>query len=301
MAELWWSGLSGVRRQEPLGRHSWIQIGGPAEFFLELQDTSALPALIRRLRAGQIGYRVVGAGTNVLFPDEGLPGLTVKLASRGYRIDDETVTAQAGTPMPKLALETAKHGLSGLEFGAGVPGTVGGSIFGNAGAFGTEVRDRLLRVEAVDPDGQILELSNAECAFAYRESAFKSGGERGWVILSARFSVRTADPASIREQIRRVQGERRRTQPIDRRSLGSTFKNPPGQAAGQLIEACGLKGRRVGGAQVSPKHANFILNLGGATAADVLALMAEMRGRVQQRFGIELEPEIQVFEADAGR
>jgi UDP-N-acetylmuramate dehydrogenase len=196
--------------------------------------------------------------------------------------------------MPRLAAETAKAGRAGLEFGAGVPGTVGGSVFGNAGAFGTEVKDCLISVEAIDPAGNVHQLGAADCQFAYRDSAFKSGPARGWVITRATFSVQPGDPAAIRERIKQVQKHRRDTQPIDQRSLGSTFKNPPGDSAGRLIEAAGLKGRRIGGAQVSPKHANFIVNLGGATADDVIALVAEMRDAVRQRFGIELEPEIRI-------
>jgi UDP-N-acetylmuramate dehydrogenase len=204
------------------------------------------------------------------------------------------VEVSAGFPMPRLAAQTAKAGRAGLEFGAGVPGTVGGSVFGNAGAFGTEVKDRLVHVEAVDPAGTAHQLSAADCHFAYRDSAFKSGRALGWVITRATFSIRPGDPAAIRERIKQVQAHRRQTQPVEKRSLGSTFKNPPGDSAGRLIEACGLKGRRIGGAQVSPKHANFVLNLGGATADDVLALMTEMRDRVRDRFGIELEPEIRI-------
>jgi UDP-N-acetylmuramate dehydrogenase len=138
------------------------------------------------------------------------------------------------------------------------------------------------------------QLSAADCQFAYRDSAFKSGPARGWVITRATFAVRPGDPTTIRERIKQVQKHRRDTQPIDKRSLGSTFKNPPGDSAGRLIEAAGLKGRQIGGAQVSPTHANFIVNLGGATADDVLALVAEMRDGVRQRFGIELEPEIRI-------
>ncbi len=196
--------------------------------------------------------------------------------------------------MPKLAAEAARAGRAGLEFAAGVPGTVGGSVFGNAGAFGGEVKDRLSGVEAIDPQGRHQSLTAEDCAFAYRQSAFKTT-RGGWVIVAATFRTDADSPQAVRARLLEVQKHRRATQPIEQRSLGSTFKNPPGDSAGRLIDTSGLKGMRIGDAQISPKHANFIVNLGGATADDVLALMAEMRNRVFERFGIELEPEIRVI------
>jgi len=295
MPESWLQLVPGVRRHENLSRHSWCAIGGTAEYFLAIDDESLLLTLMPRLAADGVPYVLQGAGTNTLFLEGELPGLVIKLQTACFRVEGRTVSVCAGYLMPKLALETAKAGLSGLEFGAGVPGTVGGSIFGNAGAFGGEVKDCLLEAEAVDRNGVRQVLSLEECAFAYRDSAFKSGRAGGWAITRARFRLSAGAPASIRDRIRQVQKHRRETQPIEKRSLGSTFKNPPGDSAGRLIEACGLKGRQIGGAQISPKHANFIVNLGGARADDVLALMAEMRRCVHERFGIELEPEIRVI------
>lgn len=289
----WLRGLPGVRLQEPLSRHSWYGIGGPAEYFLELSDDGEMAGLVRRLSAEGSDYRVIGAGSNTLFADEGVRGLTIKITTQCLRIDDGLVSVCAGYLMPKLAMETAKAGLSGLEFGAGVPGTVGGSVFGNAGAFGTEIKDRLVTVDAIDRAGDRRSLSAADCGFAYRESAFKRS--QGMVISAATFRVTRDSAPAIRERIRQVQKHRRDTQPIHERSLGSTFKNPPGDSAGRLIEASGPKGHRIGRAEISPRHANFIVNLGGARASDVLALVAEMRERVKARFGVELEPEIQVM------
>jgi UDP-N-acetylmuramate dehydrogenase len=290
LAESWLRSIPGIRENEPLSRHSWYGIGGTAEFFLEIENEVPLARILPRL---EMPYFALGLGTNTLFSGS-LAGLTIRQVSEQIDIDAETVRVSAGYPMPKLAAETARAGRAGLEFGAGVPGTVGGSVFGNAGAFGTEIKDRLVSAEAIDPAGTAQRLSAADCNFAYRDSTFKSGPARGFVIIAATFSVHADDPAAIRERIKQVQKHRRKTQPIEKRSLGSTFKNPPGDSAGRLIEAAGLKGRQIGGAQISPKHANFILNLGGATADDVLALVAEMRDRVRDRFGIELEPEIRI-------
>ena len=294
MAESWLRSLPGVREHEPLRRHSWYAIGGTAEYFLTLTDEAPLRTLVPRLAASGVPYFLLGAGTNTLFVDGEVQGLVLKLQTECFAVDGVTVSVCAGYLMPRLALETAKAGLSGVEFGAGVPGTVGGSVFGNAGAFGGEVKDCLLEAEAIDANGVRQVLAAGECDFRYRESVFKSGKAEGWAITRARFRLTAGDPARIRERIQQVQKHRRATQPIEKRSLGSTFKNPPGDSAGRLIEACGLKGRRVGGAQISPKHANFIVNLGGARADDVLALMAEMRRCVHERFGIELEPEIRI-------
>lgn len=291
MADSWLRSIPGIREHEPLARHSWYGIGGTAEFFLELDHEVPLARILPRL---ETGYFVLGLGTNTLFRGAAMPGLTIRLRNEWIRIDEDRVEASAGYSMPRLAAETAKAGRAGLEFGAGVPGTVGGSVFGNAGAFGTEVKDRLISAQAVDPAGTAHEVPAADCHFAYRDSAFKSGHAQRWVITRATFAVQPGDPAAIRERIKQVQKHRRETQPIEQRSLGSTFKNPPGDSAGRLIEASGLKAHRIGGAQISPKHANFIVNVGGATADDVLALMAEMRDRVKERFGIELEPEIRI-------
>ena len=290
----WLAAVPGVREHEPLSPHSWYGIGGHARHFLELEDDAALPALITRLTGEGVPYLVIGAATNTLFAADELPGLTIKLATARLATEANRVTVSAGYLMPRLAADTAKAGRTGLEFGAGVPGTVGGSVFGNAGAFGREVKDGLISSDVIDPHGGLHTLSMADCRFAYRDSVLKSD-KPGWVVRSATFDTGEDDPSRIRERIKEVQRHRRQTQPIEKRSLGSTFKNPPGDAAGRLIDACGLKGRRIGGAQISEKHANFIVNLGEASADDVLALMAEMRNRVLERFGIELEPEVRVI------
>jgi UDP-N-acetylmuramate dehydrogenase len=294
LPDAWLASYPGVREREPLQPHSWYGIGGRARYFLDLADDRSLPELIGRLHADAHPYLVIGAASNTLFAADEIPGLTIKLLTRRLAIEGDAITVSAGYLMPKLAAEAARAGRAGLEFAAGVPGTVGGSVFGNAGAFGGEVKDRLTGVEAIDPQGRRQSLAADDCAFAYRQSAFKTT-KGGWVIVAATFRTDTDSPQTVRARLLEVQKHRRATQPIEQRSLGSTFKNPPGDSAGRLIDAGGLKGMRIGDAQISPKHANFIVNRGGATADDVLALMAEMRNRVFERFGIELEPEIRVI------
>ena len=290
----WLASVPGVREYEPLAPHSWYRIGGRARYFLEVSDDAELPQLVAQLNTEGWPYLVIGAATNTLFAADELPGLTIKLDTKELSMNGDTVTVSAGYLMPRLAAETAKAGRAGLEFAAGVPGTVGGSVFGNAGAFGGEVKDRLVSAEVIDEQGRLRSIPTAACAFGYRESLFKRERQQ-WVIRSATFRTTAEPKAAVRARLLEVQKHRRATQPIEQRSLGSTFKNPPGDSAGRLIDAAGLKGLRIGGAQVSPKHANFIVNLGGATADDVLALVAEMRKRVLERFGIELEPEIRVI------
>jgi UDP-N-acetylmuramate dehydrogenase len=294
LPDSWLASIPGVREHEPLVPHSWYRIGGQARYFLEVTDDGLLPDLVARLNRDPIRYIVIGAASNTLFAAAELPGLTIKLATAARTANGDDVIVSAGTLMPRLASDSIKEGRAGIEFGAGVPGTVGGSVYGNAGAFGREVKDCLKTVEVLTPAGIRETLSNADCRFSYRNSIFKSG-KPGWVILAATFTTAPDAPEQVRQRIMQVQKHRRDTQPIEKRSLGSTFKNPPGDAAGRLIEACGLKGRRVGAAEISQKHANFIVNLGGATADDVLALMAEMRDRVRERFGIDLESEIRVL------
>ncbi|TME46844.1 MAG: UDP-N-acetylmuramate dehydrogenase [Chloroflexi bacterium] len=293
MPDAWLASVPGVREHEPLAPHSWYGIGGRARYFLESGDADVLSDLIPRLKRDAIPYRAIGAATNTLFVGDELDGLTIKLGNARLTVA-ESVIAGAGALMPRLAAETARAGRAGLEFGAGVPGTVGGSVFGNAGAFGGEVKDAVLSVEVIDDAGRRRVLGADECRFTYRDSLFKAE-HPDWLIVAATFATRPEPPAQVRARLLEVQKHRRDTQPIEQRSLGSTFKNPPGDSAGRLIDASGLKGLRIGGAQISPKHANFIVNVDGATADDVLALMAEMRGRVLQRFGIELEPEVRII------
>ncbi|HEX3630119.1 MAG TPA: UDP-N-acetylmuramate dehydrogenase [Candidatus Dormibacteraeota bacterium] len=299
MREDWLASFPGIREHEPLAPYSWYGIGGRARYFLETGDEPTLTEFIARLNREQLPYQAIGAGTNTLFVGSELPGVIIKLSNSELGFAGATVVAGAGTLMPKLAAESARVGRAGLEFGAGVPGTVGGSVFGNAGAFGREIKDALLYADVLDHQGRRQRIGAEACRFGYRDSIFKSK-RPPWLIVRAAFATRPEPPKEVRARLLEVQKHRRATQPIEQRSLGSTFKNPPGDSAGRLIDAAGLKGTRIGGAQISPKHANFIVNVDGATADDVLALMAEMRDRVRQRFGIELEPEVRIMGPSAG-
>jgi UDP-N-acetylmuramate dehydrogenase len=288
----WLAEVPGVRRDEPMARHSQYGIGGPADWFLRLDDVSRLPALMRRCHERGVPVTVVGAGSNSLVLDGGIRGLVVELPRGRLReLSDEMIELPGGAMMPRAALDCARRGLGGLEFGIGVPGTCGASVRGNAGAFGSEVKDVLVDCDLLSPDGSVAHLSAAQLDFHYRDSRLKRDLS-GHVVIAARFRVRRELPETVRALTEAIQAERRATQPYSARSLGSMFTNPPGDHAGRLIDMAGLKGARVGGAQVSPLHANFVVNTGGASARDVLELMDLMQGTVAERFGVHLIPEI---------
>ncbi|MHB8488879.1 MAG: UDP-N-acetylmuramate dehydrogenase [Candidatus Dormibacteria bacterium] len=296
----WLDTFPGVVGNEPLARHSQFGVGGPARWFITTRDAGVLGELVRRCAQSGIAVTMIGAGSNTLISDDGVDGLVVRHNDRSFRVaDDHIVELGAGCMMPRVALDCASRGLAGIEFGIGVPGTCGASVYGNAGAFGTEIADVLIDCTSLEPDGTPVTLSAGACDFGYRHSRFKDD-LRANVIVSARLRVHPEDPAAVRERTDSIQAERKATQPYGIRSLGSVFKNPPGDRAGRLIEAAGLKGRASGGAQISRKHANFIVNTGHATAADVLDLVAIAHDTVHQQFGVDLEREIIVLGRHAG-
>jgi UDP-N-acetylmuramate dehydrogenase len=280
-----------MRRREPLARHSQFGIGGPADLFLRVDDLSTVAELMARCTESRVPLTVLGAGSNALILDGGVRGLALRLMSKQLEVTDGLATLAAGTMLPRAALDLAGRGWAGMEWGIGVPGSCGASVWGNAGAFGGEVAESLVECEVVAPDGTARWLPATDCGFGYRDSRFKRDLS-GHVVLHGRFRVTRDDTQAVRARTDAVQAERKRTQPYGVRSLGSTFKNPPGDFAGRLIEAAGLAGSRRGGAQISPKHANFILNVDHASAADVLALADRARDEVAARFEIVLEREI---------
>ena len=291
----WVGSYPGVVRDEPLARQSQFGVGGAADWFLKVRDCETLADVMRRCSESDTSLTMLGAGSNALVLDEGVRGLVVRYDDRHLRVvDDTTVELGAGCMMPRAALDCAKQGIAGLEFGIGVPGTCGASVYGNAGAFGAEMRDVLVDCTVLTPAGDERRLDNAACEFAYRDSRLKHE-LRGHVVVAARLRVHRDAPGAVRARTDAVQARRKASQPYGVRSLGSVFKNPAGDAAGRLVEAAGLKGRRSGGAQISEKHANFILNIGRASATDVLALVALAHDEVLNRFGVDLEREIVIL------
>lgn len=284
---------------EPLAAHTSFRIGGPALLFATPPDAEALRQLLAFCADERLPWLVLGRGTNLLVGDAGYNGLVIHMgkAWSWLRISGQTVEAGAGYPLPALARKAAEAGLAGLEFAAGIPGSTGGAVAMNAGAFGASIAAVVRDVDCVLPSGEACSLTNTEMGFAYRHSRALA---EGIIVVGVRLALTPGRPEDIARRMADFQAQRKARQPLTSWSAGSVFRNPPGDAAGRLIEAAGCKGMRRGGALVSPKHANFIVNTGGATAADVATLMAEIQRRVWEAFGVWLEPEIKlVGEFDA--
>jgi UDP-N-acetylmuramate dehydrogenase len=278
---------------EPLRRYTAWKIGGPADALLEPADIDELVEAVERAREHGIPVTVLGGGTNVLVRDGGIRGLTIRLAKSltGVEIEGERVTAEAGVLYPVLANTTAGRGFEGLEFATGIPGTVGGAVYMNAGAYEGETREVLSWAD-VYRNSEVVRMSNPELRLSYRRSILHDHPD--WVALRAGYSLAPGDPELLRARIKKFRAQRMSGSP-NRPSCGSTFKRPQGDFPGRVIEAAGLKGMRVGQIEVSPVHANYFVNLGGGTAKEALELMALVREKVSERLGIELEPEVRVI------
>ncbi len=286
----WLDCLRGVERDHPLARHTSFNIGGPAELFLA---TSRPEAVVEGCHRRGIPYLLLGAGTNLLIADAGVEGLVVRCVNREWRVEGRRVYAQAGLKMMRLARICADRDLAGFEWAIGVPGTVGGAVYQNAGCWGSELVEFLASVEGQCPGGERREWTPADLELGYRTSALRHGSLAGALVSGAWVELVPGDGAAARRQMARWSAERARTQPIRTLNCGSVFRNPPGDSAGRLVEAAGLKGAMEGAAAVSAVHANFIVNRGGATAADVDRLIRRIQAEVSQRFGVELQPEVE--------
>lgn len=280
----------GLERDVPLAAHTYIGVGGPAPIFLAPASVEALAAAVSRLSAAGVRFDLLGAGSNLLVADEG-PSFAVIATTRLQnepRIAGDTAVVPAGFAVPRLVNRLQRAGLAGLEFAEGIPGSVGGAVRMNAGWHEGEFGNSVASLVLVGKEGAIDTLAAVPGTFAYRRSP--GVGDR--IVAEATLRLAPDDPARIAERMRGFRDHRVRTQPAGERNAGCMFKNPPGDHAGRLIDACGLKGWTVGRAQVSPVHANFFVNLGGATFRDVALLMDKARGEVQQRAGVLLEPEV---------
>ncbi len=284
--------LGELRADEPLARHVTLGVGGPARWFFRPADRAALVAAMR-LAPADVPILPLGRGSNLLPPDEGFPGLVLDMGElTALRVAGREIEAQAGVRMGRLARAAAEAGLAGLEFMATVPGDVGGGVAMNAGAFGQEVADTLQWAEVVLRGGETRRLAARELDMGYRRARLPDGA----LVMAAGFALTSDAPEAIRERMRSMRQRRGATQPLAQPNCGSVFKNPDGDYAARLIEAAGLKGLCIGGARISEVHANFIVNEGGATSADVRALMARAQAEVAARFGVRLEPEVRILE-----
>lgn len=274
----------------PLADHVSFRLGGPCELLVKPKTLSEIRAALAAVRAAGVPYYLLGNGSNLLVADEGYPGVVLLTTGLSrLEIAGNRITAEAGVSLAKLCTAAQKQGLSGLEFAFGIPGSVGGAIYMNAGAYGGEIKDALQSVTFLDEDGKENTLSGKDAGFAYRRSCFT---DRDCVILSGTFELTPDDPAAIRARMDEILDRRRQKQPLEYPSAGSTFKRPPGHFAAALIEQCGLKGYRIGDAQVSEKHSGFVINRGNATCRDVDALIEHIQTTVQEQTGILLEPEV---------
>lgn len=279
---------------EPMSRHTTFQIGGPADRFVTVESRNQLKGLLQVLHRESLPYMILGKGSNLLVSDKGIRGAVLLLSGEFRQVEllsNGLVRAGAGASLAAVCAFAREQGLTGLEFAWGIPGSVGGAAYMDAGAYGGEMRDVVERVLHVTPEGEESSASGEELEFAYRHSRYT--GTRD-VITGVEFRLEPGDPAQIAAKMEELMGRRKEKQPYDMPSAGSVFKRPQGAFAAALIEECGLKGRSVGGAQVSPKHAGFIVNTGGATCQDVLDLVGQVQEEVYEKKGIRLEMEVRV-------
>ncbi len=284
-----------ILEQEPLSAHTTFRIGGPASFYMIPENAEEIREGIHFAKEREFPFITIGRGSNMLFPDEGYHGVVIEIGSGMNEIEYSgagKIRAQAGALLSAIASEAARHSLTGFEFAGGIPGTLGGAVVMNAGAYGGEIKDCIVSARVMDSAGNESILSREQLELGYRTSVIQS---RGDLVLEAEFQFETGDPREIRERMKELNAKRRDKQPLEFASAGSTFKRPEGHFAGKLIEDAGLRGYRIGDAQVSEKHCGFVVNRGHATAKEVLAVICDVQKKVLESSGVKLEPEVKII------
>ena len=284
-----------LRFDEPMSRHTSFRIGGPVAVMAFPKSGEELAEILKVSALMDIKPAILGAGTNVLAPDEGIDGLVVCLKDcmgGMEQLDETTIRVAAGVTMTRAAMFAANLGLGGMEFAHGIPGTIGGGVYMNAGAYGGEIKDICTFVDVMDKDGNITRRTAEEMKFSYRHSVLE---DEGGIVLAAEFKLVPTSPEDVKAKMKELQAKRSASQPLDLPSAGSAFKRPVGGFAAALIDQAGLKGYTVGGAGISTKHAGFAVNVGGATAADVRNLLQQVSDIVFEKSGIRLEPEVRIW------
>ncbi|RKJ05245.1 UDP-N-acetylmuramate dehydrogenase [bacterium D16-54] len=283
-----------IRVREPMSRHTTFRAGGPADYYVEPETRQELAAVLDLCRQWGMPYYILGNGSNLLVGDKGYRGVMVALGKPWAEVEAEgcKIRAGAGALLSAAARLALKENLTGMEFASGIPGTVGGAVVMNAGAYGSELSDVLGQVMALTPEGQVQRFSSAELELGYRTSCVCS---RRYVVLEAEFILSVGEGAAIRQRMEELAARRRARQPLEYPSAGSTFKRPPGYFAGKLIQEAGLSGFSVGDAQVSEKHCGFVINRGEAAASDILMVCREVQSRVLEYSGVELELEVKLL------
>ncbi len=286
--------------QEPMSKHTTFRIGGAADVFIRISEVKQLQILIPELVKRKIPYYVIGKGSNLLVGDGGFRGVVIQLDETfdEIKVNKDVLTAGAGAGMAKIANVAKQHSLAGFEFAAGIPGSIGGGVIMNAGAYGGELKDVVTGVRVLCRDGNIKEYSNEEMCFGYRISALKNKPE--YIVLEVELRLKKGNDEEISAKMQELAGRRKEKQPLEFPSAGSTFKRPEGYFAGKLIGDAGLSGFRIGGAEVSAKHNGFVINTGNATASDVKAVIETVQDKVYQEFQVMLEPEV-IFLGDFGK
>ena len=287
------AGSDHVLRDEPMAVHTTFRIGGPADYFVEPADASALAKGIALCREVDVDYFVTGNGSNLLVRDKGIRGAVIQIYNRmaEITIEGNTIHTKGGALLSAVAARAADKGLTGLEFASGIPGSIGGAVVMNAGAYGGEMKDVLASVDVLTQDLEIKTIPAAELNLGYRCSSIP---EKGYIVLGATLQLKKGNAAEIRGRMAELAEQRRAKQPLQYPSAGSTFKRPEGYFAGKLVQDAGLKGKTIGGAQVSEKHSGFLINIGGATAQDILDLIAFCQKEVKDKFGVTLETEVKI-------
>ena len=285
------AGEANVLQDEPMSGHTTFRIGGPADFFVTPSKAEEIRRIVELCRAEEIPHYVVGNGSNLLVGDKGYRGVIIQIFKNmnGISVEGEEIRAQAGALLSKVAAAACEAELEGVEFASGIPGTLGGAVRMNAGAYGGEMKQVLKTATVLTPEGEVLTIPEEEMGMGYRTSIVS---KMDYIVLEAVLSLKKGKKAEIRARMDELREKRVEKQPLEYGSAGSTFKRPEGYFAGKLIQDAGLRGFRVGNAQVSEKHCGFVINLGGATAAEVSELMAEVVRRVEETSGVTLKPEV---------
>lgn len=282
-----------VLEQELMSRHTSFKIGGPADIFVQPASAEEMAQALRLAREEQVPFFVMGNGSNLLVSDEGFRGMILHTGGlKEISVERDVIYAEAGATLRRVAKEAWEHGLTGLEFAAGIPGSLGGAVCMNAGAYGGEMKDVLLDVRVMTREGEVVLLSAKDLDLSYRHSVLQ---EKEYIVLSARLHLTRGDKEQIKDRMDELAQARKEKQPLEYPSAGSTFKRPEGYFAGKLIQDAGLKGYTVGGAQVSEKHSGFVINRGNATAEEVLFLIRQVQKRIKQQFGVAMDTEVRML------
>lgn len=283
--------VDNIHLQEPMNVHTTFRVGGPAACLITLESQEQLCRLQRYLSLIEMPFVVVGNGSNILVSDEGYSGVVLQIGEKmsAIRVEGTCIVAQAGALLSQVAKEALAHGLTGLEFASGIPGSVGGGVVMNAGAYGGEMKQVVKKVTVVNQNGEIMELDNSTMEFGYRYSTIRN---QPFVVTEVTFQLQEGNAEEIKALMEELAVRRREKQPLEYASAGSTFKRPEGYYAGELIMKAGLRGFRIGGAQVSEKHCGFVINRGDATAADIMDVIHEVQERVKEKFNVRLEMEV---------